>query len=315
LFCYPLNLNIYSLPKFALRIGYPPTEIEKIIEKKLSSIREFDLEKVKNDGTLKKRHICNPKPKYKKLLKNINTRLLTTAKFPRGVYGGIPGYSISDMVEAHCGNESFYIVDLKDFFPSIEYDRVLKFFLYCKCSKEIAKLLADLLTHNDCIPQGFPTSTMLANLIVYKLDIEHINICTKYNIIRTRWIDDIAFSGKRKDLEKAIPAINTAIKYNDLIINKDKSHIRMRRQKPEIVGICVKWKKPKIPRSYVEKIQEIVDFIKKYGVKQAKSVYEEEFFRKNIKKSLEGKLRYIASFNPPDAKCLYNSFNSIEWNN
>ena len=91
------------------------------------------------------------------------------------------------------------------------------------CSPEIAKFLTELMTYNNSLPQGFSTSPMLANIVCYKLDMEQLTICDSYCINRTRWIDDIVFSGRRKDLEKAAPKLITAVAKNGFVINKRKS--------------------------------------------------------------------------------------------
>ena len=135
------------------------------------------------------------------------------------------------MVKVHCAKEATFKIDLKDFFPNIKSYRIYSLFLRFSCSKEIAKLLAEIVTFNGLLPQGFPTSPMIANLVANKLDIEQLSTCEKYSITRTRWIDDIVFSGRIKSLELTIPKLIYAISINHFNLNMDKEKFYRRKNK------------------------------------------------------------------------------------
>ncbi len=312
---YPLELNIYSSDHLALRTKFPIKQIIKITECKSSKVKTFSLKKETSDGRIKERIIYNPFFDYKKVLRNVNKYLLNSAFLPPGVCGGVAGKTLKDMVQIHCGKEAIYTIDLKDFYPNISSCRIFKFFLNSNCSYEISKILTNLVTYNNQLPQGFPTSTMLANIVAFKLDLEHLAICKKFNLARTRWIDDIVFSGRLKDLEASVPKINCAAKYNGFELNKDKQIFYRRKNEPKIVGLLVNKHKPHIPKGIIEKVKEILIIAKLYGTQVAQTINEVAVGKKDFKASLVGKINNIAIYNPADAIELESLFNTINWVN
>lgn len=189
---YPLTLNIRSIKHLSYYLKIPPKEIDFFARNKERHVSPLELLQVRN-GKTKKRLVYNPSSRYKLILRAINKSILSRSSFPKGVLGGIIGKSIDDMCVIHCGQEAVFSIDLKNFFPSIASGRVFKLFVKAGCTNNIASLLTDLVTLNGSVPQGFPTSPMLANLTAFELDIQHLSYCQKNGIMRTRWIDDIVF--------------------------------------------------------------------------------------------------------------------------
>ena len=304
-----IKLNLYN-PKFlAYQLNFPIDHINKIRAFQLEKVRKFSVPKSSNPNQT--REIIAPSKDYKILLKRINKNLLQKAHLPIGVCGGIINKKLFDMVKPHCGKEAVYIVDLKDFYPSISKGRVLKMFLNAGCSKEIANLLTDLVTFENSLPQGFPTSTMLANIIAKKLDIDHLSICNRFSINRTRWVDDIVFSGRIKDLQRAKYFIDKTISKNGFTLNINKQKFSMRKTVPTAVGLTLNKRNPYVPLKVIEYIESVIDFILKYGIEIAIEVYRTEFNKKDLLKSLEGKINFISEFNSKDASHLKILLNKI----
>lgn len=300
----PFKLSLFKPAHLCLRIDFPLDAIYKILENKDKKVEKFIITKTKENGEIKKRPIFSPNKEYKTLLRRINTNILNKYPLLPGVCGAVIGKSLMDMVKVHCNKEAVYQIDLKDFFPNIKHRTIFNLFLRLDCSKEIAKLLADLVTFQDFLPQGFPTSPMMANIIASKLDIEQLNICRKDNISRTRWIDDIAFSGRTASLESTIPKLITAIKKNHFIINADKELFSRRRDIPEIVGLTINKNHPYIPKRIIEKIEEYIQIAKEHGLSELSKMYPEEFKKKDILLSLIGKIKHIEIFDKNTANEL-----------
>ena len=208
-------------------------------------------------------------------------------------------------------------MDLKDFFPSIKSGRVVNFFRRAGCSPEITGILTDLVTLKGSLPQGFPTSTMLANLIAYELDMQHLSQAKKHNgLRRTRWIDDIVFSGRSKDLTKSINSLLGAIKPHGFRLNNRKTEYKIRLNNPVVVGLDVSGKIPHIPVVVVDKVREILYECQQSGIKVVQAAYESNLFsrRKNLKSSLDGRIKNIAKYNKADGDELFELFDSIDWN-
>jgi retron-type reverse transcriptase len=80
---------------------------------------------------------------------------------------------------------------------------------YCKETgyESLFTRVIELCTIGGFTAQGFPTSPMLANIVMRGYDEKMINYCDQKNIVYTRYADDMAFSSKemgKQDLKGAI---------------------------------------------------------------------------------------------------------------
>ena len=250
----PIELNLFKFSHLALRLSYPEDRLKEIHQQRKFKIHSFPIETIKSSGEIKKREIDAPLGEYKFLLKRINNRILNKLKLLDGICGAIIGKDLFDMVDIHCGREAILKIDLEDFYPNISSRNINSTLIRNKCSPDIARYLTELMTHNNILPQGFSTSPMISNLVAHNLDLEQLHICEQFDIGRTRWLDDIIFSGRRKDLELAAPKLLTAVKINGFRINKNKTRFSGRKEKLEVVGLITDKHKPYISQEVVEKV-------------------------------------------------------------
>ena len=67
---------------------------------------------------------------------------------------------------------------------------------------ELIKMIFEILTYNDILIQGAITSPIISNIVFRELDIRIQKYCRKYDIIYTRYADDLLFSGYNSILLK-----------------------------------------------------------------------------------------------------------------
>lgn len=303
-------LKIRNTRHLYQRLNFNERFISAIIEDQASLVKEIKLVSTKKDGTIKERTVFNTEDHYKILLKKINKEFLRNIKMPQGVMGGVHGKSIKDMAIIHCGKESVFSIDLKDFYPSINKSRVKTAFLKkLMCSPEVSHILTELVTFNGSLPQGFPTSTMLANIIATDLDIQHLSICEQVGVSRTRWVDDIVFSGRKSDLQKIIRSSIGAVKKHHFKISNKKTEFQHKSETPVICGLRVDGKEPKVPDEVINRTMELLQTCISCGV----DIAQQECPGKSLKDSLIGTIRYISKFNPEDANNLIELMNKIKW--
>jgi RNA-directed DNA polymerase len=155
-------------------------------------IRPFARRPISN----KKRLIDNPKGMLKQVQRRINQRLLKPLLLPEHLLGGVPGKCIRDNAYLHLGSPCIVTVDIKKFFPSITPLQIYRVWrLRLNCSPRIAALLTRLTTFRGYLPQGAPTSTLLANLVLSSADCGIKTACEAAGIRYSSWVDDLAFSG------------------------------------------------------------------------------------------------------------------------
>ncbi|VDG17557.1 RNA-directed DNA polymerase [Lactobacillus brevis] [Lactiplantibacillus mudanjiangensis] len=104
-------------------------------------------------------------------------------------------------------NKRFVVnLDLKDYFTSFHFGRVLGYFEKNKnfvLPHNMAVILAQLTCYQGHLPQGAPSSPIITNMIGRMLDLHLLEITRKYRLDYTRYADDLTFSTNVKSfLEK-----------------------------------------------------------------------------------------------------------------
>lgn len=168
----------------------------------------------KRDGS--DREIWAPLPMLKEaqrwILRNIVEKLLVHG----AAHGFLPGRSIVSNAAVHVDSEIVLKMDLRNFFPTVNYRRVKGVFRKAGYREQIATLLALVCTESPrevvqsngktyyvslgprSLPQGAPTSPGLTNAICLKLDGRLSGLAEKYGWRYTRYADDLTFSLPQK---------------------------------------------------------------------------------------------------------------------
>lgn len=150
----------------------------------------------------------------------------------------IRGKSIYDNVQPHINNRYFICIDLKDFFPSISYGRVVKMFSRLGYSVRAAEILANFCTYKGKLPQGAVTSPSISNIISSQLDRRIAGYTAKRNITYTRYADDITLSSNnRNSLNQALLRIRKIIQSEHFLINEEKLRILGPRKRVSVTGL------------------------------------------------------------------------------
>lgn len=207
-----------------------------------------------SDGTIKKRTINSTNKELKVIQKRLYNYLLSKTTLPNYFFGGIPKKDNILNAKYHQGNKYVFTTDLKSFFPSINHKMVFCMFLKLGCTPEIARTLTKLTTHNYQVPQGVPTSTLIANL-VFKPVGDRIQALAKENNIKfSIFVDDITMSSSI-DFYKKVPEILSIITTAGYKISHSKTFYKTKN--PIVTGIICQNNKLKIPQSYNKRIKRI----------------------------------------------------------
>lgn len=151
---------------------------------------------------------------------------------------------------AHTNKKLVISIDIKDFFPTISFPRVmglLKSEPYNFTNKQAA-ILASLICLPKSIdekrglPQGAPTSPIISNLICKKLDFQLGKMAKRYDIKYTRYADDLTFSTnniKKISPNEIISKVSSHVERHGFKLNKDKTKVMFSHQKQMVTGILV----------------------------------------------------------------------------
>jgi RNA-directed DNA polymerase len=174
-------------------LGWGRDDLRRIANNCSSYYRPFEQRKRGGGGV---RHIDIPNKLLKQLLKRINRQILQTVDLPASLMGATKGKSIRDNGALHVAQPIVVVGDIEQFFPSVRPERVFHILVEVfGCSGDIAATLTRLMTNKYRLPQGSPTSSMLASLALLPLHDSLRAMAKRKGCVASAWCDDIAVSG------------------------------------------------------------------------------------------------------------------------
>lgn len=208
------------------------------------------------------------------------------------VHGFIKNRDIVTNTKNHSKQKYLLNVDLKDFFPSINFGRVRGIFMVYPFifSPTVATLLAQICCFNNQLPQGAPTSPIISNFICARMDRQLLNFSQGYKCRYTRYADDLSFSTYLHDFPFIISEnehndederINRGEEFKNIVsdngfeINFKKVRLRNNKQRLEVTGLTAN-RFPNVNRKLVRQIRAMLHAWKKFGLEKA----EEEYFKR-----------------------------------
>lgn len=207
-----------------------------------------------------KRTIYAPAPKLKlvqqKLLRILEAceSEINNGKFSPS-HGFQKGKSIFTNAKIHRNKKIVINIDIKDFFPSINFGRIRGFFISnknYKISPEVSQIIAHICCHKKHLPQGAPTSPIISNIICHVLDMNMLNLAKKYKFDYSRYADDITLSTNQEALPDSVvycqsddekwvagAEIIKIFKKTGFEINHKKTRVQFRNSRQEVTGLSV----------------------------------------------------------------------------
>ena len=226
-------------------------------------------------------------------------------------HGFVKGKSILTNAKMHMGSKEILNMDIKDFFPSINFPLIINIYLQMGYGREAAEALAMLCCHEGQLPQGAPTSPYLANLVLRDMDNRLNCFCSRENIIYTRYADDMTFSGN-VPLEKFINEFRKIISSYSFQVNEEKTRVYKEPYRKMVTGLIVKEDRICIPKKFKRLLKQEIYYCQKNGVTQhLKNTGNAD--RVNFKEYLYGKAYYIKMVEPVIGDKLLNDLDSIAW--
>lgn len=283
---------IFTLNHLARITDVSITYLQRIVQRRYEPYRVFNISK-RSGGY---RQISVPEDRLIIVQRWIHQNVLKKIKTHSSSTAFMSECSTFKNAREHCGAKWLVKIDIRRFFESISERQVYHVFraLGYKdlLSFELARLTTKLnygsrkyrskrwktnsshykfynygiLGH---LPQGAPTSPLLANMVCYSLDEKLYQLAERYNCTYTRYADDIVFSGMdldRTKSEEIISDISSELSKCGFKQNTRKTHIIPPGARKIITGLIVNDSAPKIPKEFREKIEVHLYYAKKFGV-------------------------------------------------
>ncbi len=170
-----------------------------------------------------------------------------------------PGSGIKKNAEYHKYSLFLLEIDLKDFFTTISIDQVYFLFKSFGYNSQVSYTLAKLCTYDGYLPQGGVCSPYISNLICYKLDKRLKGLCSRRDILYTRYADDLTFSCDNKTiLKKNKKIIEEIISNEGFSINPSKTRFLSPASRKKITGITVNDNRIKADKALKKKVRAMI---------------------------------------------------------
>jgi RNA-directed DNA polymerase len=253
------------------------------------------------------RIIHTPVTPLKIIQKKLNQVLRCVYQPKASTHGFAVGRSIITNASQHLRQRYILNLDIKDFFPSINFGRVrgLYMALPYRCTEEVATVLAQICCYENQLPQGAPTSPIVSNMICASLDSQLQKLAKKYQCIYTRYADDITFSTSKPKfppqlsyfsdkLEKLVigDELEQIIEKNGFSINESKTRLKTRYKRQEVTGITVN-EKLNVKRKAIRQVRAMLHAWEKYGLEKAQAEFLLRFDKKQNFHKAQPSFRYI----------------------
>lgn len=211
------------------------------------------------------RTIYEPSNLLKTVQRNILKNILEEKPLSKYATAYQRGMSLVDNAKVHINKRIILKLDIKDFFPSINFNMVYNICFNDKLyPKKLGILLTNICMYNNELPQGTPTATYISNLILRNFDEEIGKYCDNLNISYIRYSDDLTFSGDFNPKDLIVIVRNMLKKYH-FRLNYDKIRVINSSKRQLVTGIVVN-KKLSIKKEIKKKIRQEMYYIKKYGL-------------------------------------------------
>lgn len=252
---------IIDFKHLAQLLGIDKHILASIVNGSKAFYYNFEIPK-RNGG---KREISAPYPVLLSAQRWIYEHILIKQPLHESSKGFVKATSIVDNARPHLNQKHLLKMDIKDFFPSIQINRVMSVFRVLGYTKKISYYLASICCLDGVLPQGAATSPCLSNIIAKRLDYRLNGLAKKFNLIYTRYADDFTFSGNRISLG-IIGYINSIVSDEGFKINENKTKLIGEKSQKIVTGISISSGKLTIPKKTKREVRKNIHYILKNGL-------------------------------------------------
>jgi RNA-directed DNA polymerase len=277
--------SLHTLTDLAYLLGFAPNKLSYILYKLRGGpngqYSEFEIKK-RSGGT---RTIAAPHTGLKIVQKKLAAKLQDIYMVKKPVHGFVRKRTILTNAENHSRKKYVFHIDLKDFFPSIHFGRVMGLFAAkpYEFKRDIAILIGKIACLNDVLPQGSPCSPVISNMVCAYLDKQLGDLSKNCGCFYTRYADDLTFSTNRSSFPEEIaiysggewepsPGLVDLIGKHSFEVNGEKTSMRSRSDRQIVTGIVVN-EYPNIQRKQLKQVRSMLHDWKVNGVKKAQERY------------------------------------------
>jgi RNA-directed DNA polymerase len=271
-----------------------------------------------------------PKKTLKQVQRKILKEILEKVPPHDAAHGFLAGRSIVTNAKPHVGQHVVLKWDLRNFYPSVGFSRVVAILRSLGYGREAAIWLARLMTTalpanapfpptepsamlpylRRHLPQGAPTSPALANLSAFRLDVRLHGLARSFGARYTRYADDLTFSGDERfarSLKVFIPLVRQICREERFQLHPRKRRILRAHQRQAVAGVVVNTK-TNVSRKDYDQLKAILVNCVRFGP----STQNRER-HPNFSAQLQGRIAHVMQLNRRRGEQLSALYRRIDW--
>ncbi len=303
----PLEPRVVTIEQLSALVRLPVNKLERLVLDAPSLYSYFEIPKPNG----KTRPIQPPKRELREVQRTLLDVMQECVDYPRWMMGSVPKRSIFEHAKPHVGRKMVATFDVKAFYPSTKPAMVRLVLERLGLGDAAADAVLRLVTKDDRLPQGGPTSGFLANLALEPADRRIDAICRKHGLAFTRYVDDMAISGDT-DLTKFQGTIVEAVKDCGYEIAPEKIRYMGRNVTQMVTKLRVN-DKMRPEREFMAIVKAEIRECLNAGA--AAVAAERGVQLHNLKNSLTGKVLHIRGANRAEGDKLRGMLCGVEWAN
>lgn len=278
-----------------------------------------------------------PAPRLRFVQRTVLRELLYPLELHDAAHGFVPGRSAVTGAAHHTGKDVVVNLDLVSFFAKVTAGHVFGTLRQSGFTEAVAHRLTGIATHVvpprvlsmmppggdpaerfalrqalslPHLPQGAPTSPMVANLSVRRLDSRLAGLAEKFDGGYTRYADDLAFSGGRDMARRAdafVRAATAIIVDGGHSVNRLKTRVRPAGVRQTVTSVVVN-ERTNVPRADFDRLKAILHNCRVHGPESQNWNGHPDF-----RGHLLGRISWVEALNPARGAKLRQDFHRIQW--
>ncbi len=351
----PGAIPIFTLGHLAHLTGVKYKFLRQIISRNTPEpYRLFRINKKQNSKAKEKRFriICVPDPGLMIVHRWINDHVLINGRIHHSSVAFKKGNNIVKAARLHSGCKWLLKLDIVNFFESINEKKIYKIFYDMGYQPLIAFELARLCTregrpsylrnwnikkwqtrrdfnqssipyikskHQGHLPQGAPTSPMLANLAMYDFDKTIFELAGSHQLTYTRYADDLTLSTSSDDFtrdkaNKIILDIYKIISRYGFEPNYTKTSVVSPRARKVVLGLLVDQENPKLTKTFKANLRQHLYYMSHSEIGPVNHAKRRGFISVySLKNHVQGLIAHAMQVDRQYADEAWKVFNKIEW--
>ena len=298
-------VKLVGLDELALVLGLSRSDLDKFLREKATHFGHFEIPKI--DGT--SRPIDYPKKGLKKLQRIILQRLYDCLHIPSYLHGGLPNRTVFSHARTHLKKSYVSTFDIRNFYPSVQVKHIRPVLIEAGFDGAALSAVTDLVTLDGRVPQGCPTSSLLANLAFVYVEHKVRKYAKRHQWSYSRFVDDIAVSSATS-IAPLAGIINSCFMSQGFSLAKGKTHHFDQSQRQIVTNLVVNAKLRPTPE-FTKELRHTIQLCLEIG--PLKVATSEGLTVRAMKRRLNGRIGYLKGCSPETADKLKRRMCGVDW--